>query len=444
MATAQNFNAKPPEPLTLVTDAVLNWKLCKQLWQNYAIVADIQSESRSPEFIKALFITTMGIEGLQIYNACDPEYTDTVDEIIKKLDEHILGQTNETFERYKFNARGQMCEEAIDAYVAALKILQKTCNFCDCLKDSLLRDRIVFGVRDNGVRKRLLQERSLDLSRCIDICRTHENTTSQMKLITDTGEEVHRVEERRHFTNKRQHGRGQFRQQKQERTTFPTPTRPIVNCKFCGRQHERKKEMCPAWGQVCSKCNKRNHFSRCCPPDVRSKVHVIDEQSSDVEYEVYEDSVLTVYTDESIRHVSTGPLYTEMMLPNKTAIKLQIDSGATVNVISAKHVDINNVTSSGVKLKMYNNTSLKPLGKCLLLLQNPANGKKHCVEFQVVEEDFIPLLSRRAAEGMGLMTVNYNNFRQLHAVTTKCDALTEEFKSVFDAKTLGCLKELLL
>ena len=180
-----------------------------------------------------------------------------------------------------------------------------------------------------------------------------------MKLIADTGEEVHRVEERRQFTNKRQYGRDQFRQQKQHRTTFPTTTRLIVYCKFCRRQHERKKEMCPAWGQVCRKCNKRNHFSRCCPPDVRSKVHVINEQSSDVEYEMYEDSVLTVYTDESIRHVSTRPLYTEMMLPNKTVIKLQIDSGATVNVISAKHVDIKNVTSSSVKLNMYNDTSLK-------------------------------------------------------------------------------------
>ena len=61
------------------------------------------------------------------------------------------------------------------------------------------------------------------------------------------------------------------------------------------------------------------------------------------------------------------------------------------------------------------------------------------MEFQVVEEDFIPLLNRRAAEGLGLITVNYINFRQLHAVTTKCDALTEEFKSVFGAKTLGCV-----
>ena len=202
------------------------------------------------------------------------------------MDERVLGKTNETFERYKFNVRGQMCEKAIDAYVPALKNLQKTCNLCDCLKVSLLRNRIVFGVRDNGVRKRLLQERSVDLSRCIDICRTRENITSQMKLITDKGEVAHIVEARRRFTNKRQYGRGQFSQQKQERTTFPKSTRPIVKCKFCGSRHERKKEMCPAWGKVCSKCIKRNHFPRCCTPDVRSKGHIIDEQSSYVEHEL--------------------------------------------------------------------------------------------------------------------------------------------------------------
>ena len=38
------------------------------------------------------------------------------------------------------------------------------------------------------------------------------------------------------------------------------------------------------------------------------------------------------------------------------------------------------------------------------------------------------------------ITVNYTNFRQLHTIRTKCDALTAEFKSVFDTKTLGCLK----
>ena len=41
-----------------------------------------------------------------------------------------------------------------------------------------------------------------------------------MKLITDKGEEVHRAEERRRFNNKRQYGRGQSSQKKQERTNI--------------------------------------------------------------------------------------------------------------------------------------------------------------------------------------------------------------------------------
>ena len=79
----------------------------------------------SPEFIKALFITTMGIEGLQIYNTCDPEDTDTVNEIIKKLDEHILGQTNETLERYKFNAVDKCAKKQSMPTLPHLKFFRK-------------------------------------------------------------------------------------------------------------------------------------------------------------------------------------------------------------------------------------------------------------------------------------------------------------------------------
>ena len=174
-----HFNAKPPEPVKLGSDAAANWKLWKQLWSSYAVVADIDDASRTDDFRKALFISTMGVEGLQVYNACDHDDTDTI--IIGKMDGHILGQTNETFERYKFNTRAQHLDETIDTYVAALKNLRKTSNFCDCLQDSLLRDRIVFGVKDGNTRKRLLQERNLDLRKCIDICRTYENTASQLR-----------------------------------------------------------------------------------------------------------------------------------------------------------------------------------------------------------------------------------------------------------------------
>ena len=57
-----------------------------------------------------------------------------------------------------------------------LKELAETCNFCDCLHNSLIRDRIVDGVFDEDKRKLLLHERSLDVSKAINITRTYEET----------------------------------------------------------------------------------------------------------------------------------------------------------------------------------------------------------------------------------------------------------------------------
>ena len=59
------------------------------------------------------------------------------------------------------------------------------------MKDSLIRDRIVLGIRKEDARKRLLQERKLDLKKCIDICRISEGATTHMQAIGGKLEEVH-------------------------------------------------------------------------------------------------------------------------------------------------------------------------------------------------------------------------------------------------------------
>ena len=51
-------------------------------------------------------------------------------------------ETNETYERYVFNSRSQGTAEPIEDYVTALRTLSKTCNFCDYMRDSLVRDCI--------------------------------------------------------------------------------------------------------------------------------------------------------------------------------------------------------------------------------------------------------------------------------------------------------------
>ena len=79
-----------------------------------------------------------------------------------KLETHCIGKSNVIYERYKFNNHSQQQTEWIDVYVNALGALAETCDF-GALKDQLIRDRIVCGVRDNAVRRKLLQESKLAL-----------------------------------------------------------------------------------------------------------------------------------------------------------------------------------------------------------------------------------------------------------------------------------------
>ena len=72
--------------------------------------------------------------------------------------------------------------ESIDTYITTLRALAETCDF-GTLKDDLLRDRIVCGVRENVIRRKLLQESGLTLSKCVDICRANEATAAQLKAL---------------------------------------------------------------------------------------------------------------------------------------------------------------------------------------------------------------------------------------------------------------------
>ena len=61
--------------------------------------------------------------------------------------------------------------ETIDQFITELKTRAKSCEFCD-QHDSMIRDRIVFGVTDTWLKERLLRESSdLTLEKASSLCR---------------------------------------------------------------------------------------------------------------------------------------------------------------------------------------------------------------------------------------------------------------------------------
>ena len=145
-------NLQPPPPLDVESPTIVDsWKLWKQQWLNYLIVSGLRLKEK--QYVTALLLHCIGREALRIFNAMtfvtdgpNPEDTNDPDTIIKKFDEHFLGITKEFFERFKFNQRNQESNESIDQYVAALS-KEKTCGFCECMREKLIMDRIILGIR---------------------------------------------------------------------------------------------------------------------------------------------------------------------------------------------------------------------------------------------------------------------------------------------------------
>ena len=81
----------------------------------------------------------------------------------------------------------------------------------------------------------------------------------------------------------------------------------------------------------------------------------------------------------------------------------------------------------------------KTIGKTRLIVRNSENNKKYNIEFQVVKEGRTPLIGRKAAEDMKLITVNYDNFRQLNNMSEQ--DILNEFNDVIsvDDNSLGTL-----
>ena len=94
--------------------------------------------------------------------------------VMGKMEKHCIGEVNEIYQRYCFNMRGKLPTESVDSFVAELRILAKTCNFCDCLQDGLIPDRIVLGIKNRQTTKKWLRMRYLTVNGCIDVCRREE------------------------------------------------------------------------------------------------------------------------------------------------------------------------------------------------------------------------------------------------------------------------------
>jgi hypothetical protein len=159
------MNMPFPSKLDMKGNVATNWKKFKRVWENYEIVSRLKTKEN--EIRTATFLTCIDAEALEMYDGLkfdnDADKT-KLEVVLQKFETFCIGETNETYERYKFNKRDQEQSETIDTYVASIRTLSKTCNYGE-IEESLIRDRIVIGIKDNTTRKKLLQDHKLKLKK---------------------------------------------------------------------------------------------------------------------------------------------------------------------------------------------------------------------------------------------------------------------------------------
>lgn len=371
----------------------------------------------------ATLLTCLGADALSVYDGLKFESEEDRKDIIKVLqvlEDFCIDQTNVIYERYTFNKREQEVNETIDSYVAALRTLVKTCKF-EGLEEEMIRDRIVLGIRDNHTRKKLLQEKDLDLQRCVDICRANEKSSSQLRAIEDV-----------QFVRKANKPKPVFEKQKNPRDSEE------VNCEYFGLKHRKEMEDCPAYGKKCVKCRQKNHFAQVCKqgfskqqkksypkrkPYKKKSVNDVSDYTSESDCEY----VLTV---QEIHSVNSKKKITAQMIVNGQTVQFQLDFGSSVNILSETLYmqlckDHEDLTETNMTLVMYNKSETKPLGKRRL-------------NVNIGGTELNPILGVSAIQAIKLITVNKENF--VAQIAGECD-ITEPITKDFLQRQYPTLSE---
>lgn len=403
----------PPAPLKLGSEIAAEWERFRSEWTNYEIAIELDTgnaKKRAAVFLACVGSSAHGV--FRTFRFDDADDRNDVTKIIEAFDRYCLGEANVTYERYVFHQRVQSVDESIDEFVADLRKLAKTCQF-EQLEDSLIRDRLVVGIRDDSTRRRLLQQKKLSLTDAIDSCKASEATSRRLRIMGAAGPaEIDALRPSKSSSSSSSH-RWRSSSDQQHRA----PSNYGRRCIYCDRQHGGPKESCPAYGQTCRKCNKHNHFATVCRSTVSQR------QVCEIESE----ELLTLGNGDNIR------AYCHLNV-NERSVYFMLDCGATVNVLpyidaSAVNPHLSALRPADRRLTMYDGTELKTLGMLTAAVEHPVTGKRKRMDFYVAATHDRAVLGISACKDMDLLFINEPNICSVRskptaATTRKASALT--------------------
>lgn len=413
------------KPLTIQNgdNAAEKWKKWKLRFEIFMDANEIAKFPQSKQ--TAIFLNAIGDDGIDIFNSFNIDRTKTkVEEIIKKFDDKFSPHTNVTVERYNFFTRIQKSHESLDDYLTILNNLSSTCDFKE-LKESLIKDMLVIGIRNTHIKERLLQEEKLTTETAMKIAKNLELSQERSnKLVQENGTNNDKVQIIKSDHKFKQNQRNRSRQRSflaptLQRNNSPRrhnssnryqsnkqSTSETKNCTRCDQIHRHK---CPAEDKICKNCKKKGHFAKCC--FFRKSEQTYKKNRQQVSNISCEESnyISGNYVINSINNCNTKNWQINVFI-NKYKLQCQIDTGADTNVISKKLLDKIiensqckiNIMRTNNKIFSFSGQLVPNLGSCILDCEFE-NGLKSKLNFVIVQCECKTIIGWNSCEKLGLV-----------------------------------------
>ena len=255
---------------------------------------------------------------LLIRNLVSPEKpTDkTYAQLVKLVREHVSPLPPVSVQRFHFNSRIQKDAETVAQFVTELKRLSEYCAFGETL-DDMLRDRLVCGVRDSRLQRRLLTEKDLTFAKAFELAKLAElaeRSAGEIQQPVVDPEPVHVVQ-------------------------APQPRANQDACYRCGGHH--KASECWCRNVECYHCGKQGHLSRVCrgkkgdyKEPTQGRVRQRRPQRTQQQPE-RDSGQKDTYTLFPVQDPSRKPVTLPVLL-NDSPLEMEVDTGAAASVISEK------------------------------------------------------------------------------------------------------------
>ena len=321
---------QPPEPFNFRNPD--DWPRWKSRFQQFRDASGLSTESSSKQV--STFLYCLGEEAESVLASTGVTTDDRKDyaTVLEKVDGFFQVRKNVIYERARFNRRNQQSGETAEQYIMALYDLAQHCNYGE-MRDEMIRDRLVVGIRDCSLSEKLQLDPSLTLETAKKSIRQREAVHEQQKVLkgNDKSTTDCSIDAMQH----KQQGNHYTRGQRRDRTREPHPhsgqrratntrnsdknTRSGDKCGRCGgNQHSQAK--CPAKDELCHHCKVKGHFSAVCRNKNLSAVQE-------------EDSPTDLAFLDTISNDDKRVWNSELLVADKK-VTFKIDTGAEVTAIS--------------------------------------------------------------------------------------------------------------